>query len=268
MNDPNGLDRFWLDGKVCLVTGAARGIGKALAIALAQAGASAVGLIDIESEALSLTKKELSHAFPHMKISALPANVSIASEIHGAIDSFASENNRLDIACNNAGIIYSGTEEKYAAENASLEEWQRTIDVNLTGVFLCCQAEANWMLRNNYGKIINIASMSAHIVNHPQKHAAYHASKAGVLQLTRTLGAEWADKGIHVNCISPGYVETYQTSSKTRATRIERILETFDTSKEISNSRRIQGPLIFLASDASSFVYGAEIIVDGGFTLW
>eukprot|EP00871_Galdieria_phlegrea_P001111 jgi/Galph1/1/GphlegSOOS_G8.1 len=303
MNDPNGLDRFWLDGKVCLVTGAARGIGKALAIALAQAGASAVGLIDIESEALSLTKKELSHAFPHMKISALPARHLECLHCFRntrAIDSFASENNRLDskpsfkclffsqyviVACNNAGIIYSGTEEKYAAENASLEEWQRTIDVNLTGVFLCCQAEANWMLRNNYGKIINIASMSgkkfssftisiifsivfsAHIVNHPQKHAAYHASKAGVLQLTRSLGAEWADKGIHVNCISPGYVETYQTS-RPGLQELKEYWKRLTPAKRLATVEDIQGPLIFLASDASSFVYGAEIIVDGGFTLW
>ncbi|KAK4528111.1 hypothetical protein GAYE_SCF51G6045 [Galdieria yellowstonensis] len=263
----NVLDRFKLDGKIALVTGAAQGIGKALAIALAQAGAAAVGLLDLESETLRHTEKELNAHFSSTQILALVADVSNADQVNQAISQFASKFGRLDIACNNAGIVFSGTEDKYASENASVEQWKKTLDVDLTGVFICCQAEAKWMLPQQYGKIINTASMSAHIVNHPQKQAAYNAAKAGVVQLTRTLGAEWADRGVHVNCISPGYINTPITNTPALKSVMDYWIR-LTPANRLGEVEDLQGPVVFLASDASSFMFGGEIIPDGGFTLW
>eukprot|EP00871_Galdieria_phlegrea_P001390 jgi/Galph1/2251/GphlegSOOS_G929.1 len=263
----NVMDRFRLDGKIALVTGAAQGIGKALAVALAQAGAGAVCLIDLESDTLRHTEKELGAKFPKTEIIATAADVSNSAQITQAVNSFASKFGRLDIACNNAGIVFSGTESKYASEVAPLEQWKKTIDVDLTGVFLCCQAEAKWMLAQHSGKIINTASMSGHIVNHPQKQAAYNAAKAGVIQLTRTLGAEWADRGVHVNCISPGYINTNITNTPSLKEAMDYWIR-LTPANRLGTVEDLQGPVVFLASDASSFMYGGEIIVDGGFTLW
>jgi sorbose reductase len=200
---------------MCTIT-LCKGIGKNFAKTLAQAGAASVGIFDVDATGANDTCHQLQQEYPNTRFIPYAVDVARRESIHQAIDDFVDgqQDKRLDIACNNAAIIYSGTDAQYAAENASLEQWEKTIQVNLTGVFLCCQAEAKWMIPRKYGKIINIASMSGHIVNHPQKHVAYHTTKAGVVHLTKTLGAEWAEKGIHVNCISPGYMDTWQTSCK------------------------------------------------------
>jgi len=139
--------------------------------------------------------------------------------------------------------------------------------VNLDGVFFCCQAEAKHMLTKGYGKIINTASMSGTIVNHPQKQVAYNTSKAGVVHMTKTLGAEWASRGVNVNCISPGYVDTPLNQSESlmavralwiRDTPMNRLAEVDD----------LTGALIYLASPLSNYTTGCDLIVDGGFTVW
>ena len=170
---------------------------------------------------------------------------------------------KLDIFVNNAGICRN-----IKAEEMTLEEWQEVIDINLTGVFIGSQVAGKRMIEQGGGSIINIASMSGSIVNVPQPQCSYNASKAGVIHLTKSLASEWAKYNIRVNAISPGYMKTGMT---------EKTLET-DMAKDwwlrLTPMGRpglpceLGGAVVYLASDASSFMTGADLIIDGGYTVW
>ena len=150
-------------------------------------------------------------------------------------------------------------------------EWDRMLDVNLKGVFLCAQAEGQVMLRMGYGKIINTASMSAHIANMPQNQAAYNASKAGVLQLTRSLAAEWASRGVRVNSISPGYMRTELVNQFIQQPigrdKLPYWLERTPMGR-LGEVTDLQGAVVYLASEASDFMTGHDIVIDGGYCTW
>ncbi len=169
----------------------------------------------------------------------------------------------LDIAFNNAGINKNS-----AAEETPLEEWDQTFAVNLRGLFVCCQLEGRQMLKAGYGKIINTASMSSLIVPHPQKQAAYNTSKGGVVNLTRSLAAEWADRGVRVNCISPGIVRTpLIMNSPDLAPLVSRWLQDIPMGR-LCELEDLQGAAIYLASEMSDYMTGHNLVIEGGHTLW
>uniref|UniRef100_A0A8C3UDC4 Uncharacterized protein n=1 Tax=Catharus ustulatus TaxID=91951 RepID=A0A8C3UDC4_CATUS len=189
------LERLRLDGRVAYVTGGGQGIGRAFAHALGEAGAK-VAVVDLVLAKAEAVACELS--LKGIKSLALAADVSKPEDVQRMVDAIVARWGTVHIACNNAGINLNS-----ASEDTSLEEWDKTFNVNLRGLFLCCQAAGRIMLNQGYGKIINTASMASLIVPHPQKQLAYNASKAGVVKLTQTLGTEWIDRGVKVNCISP-----------------------------------------------------------------
>jgi len=168
----------------------------------------------------------------------------------------------LHIGVNNAGIVFHSN-----SEDTSEKEWGKTLDVNLTGVFYCCQAQAKHMLKMGRGSIINTASMSATIVNHPQRQVAYNTSKAGVVHMTKTLGTEWADRGVRVNSISPGYVDTALNRTEgLLAVRQMWIKET--PMQRLCDAKELVGGVLYLASPLATYTTGHDLIMDGGFTCW
>jgi NAD(P)-dependent dehydrogenase (short-subunit alcohol dehydrogenase family) len=257
------LERFRLDGRVALVTGAGSGIGRGFAHALGEAGA-AVAVVDMSAEHAQAVAAEL--ARNGIDSLALTTDVTRADQVRAMLDAVLARWGRLTIAVNNAGI---GAWQD--AETASEEHWDRVMDVNLKGVFLGAQAEGRAMLAAGYGKIINTASMSGHIVNTPQNQVAYNASKAGVLHLTRSLAAEWAPRGVRVNSISPGY---------TRTALVEHLLETPEGREmapqwlartpagRMGEVTDLQGAVVYLAAEASDFMTGHDLVIDGGYCLW
>jgi len=253
------LTKFCLDGQVALVTGGGQGIGRALSHALGEAGCKVV-VADLELQRAETVAAELE--VKGIKSLALKVDVSNKKDVEEMVQKVLAKFGDLDIACNNAGIVFHSN-----SEDTSEQEWNRTLGVNLNGVFFCCQAEAQHMLKKGYGKIINTASMSATIVNHPQRQVAYNTSKAAVVHMTKTLGTEWADRGVRVNCISPGYVDT--PLNRTEGLMAVRELWIKDTPMgRLAEVDDLTGAVIYLASPLSDYVTGHDMIIDGGFTCW
>ena len=250
------LERFSLAGRTALVTGGGQGIGQALAHGLAEAGAD-VAILDVNEETACAVAAEI--AALGRRSLALRTDVTVRSEVEAAIEAILADWGRLDIGVNNAGIGWAD------AEAMTEEDWDRVVAVNLRGVFLCAQAEGRAMLAQGYGKIINTASMSARIVNRPQNQVAYNASKAGVVQLTRSMAAEWAARGVRVNAISPGYTRTALVGQV--AHLVPGWLEDIPMGR-MAEVTDLQGAVVYLASEASDYVTGHDLVIDGGFTLW
>lgn len=253
------LDRFRLDGKTALVTGGGQGIGQAFAHALAEAGAD-VAIVDINPETAEKVATEI-RALGRRSL-AIVADVTKADDVQRMVDTVMEAWGKLDIGVNNAGVGSWAN-----AEDMSEAEWDRVISVNLKGVFLCAQAEARVMIPRRSGKIINTASMSGTIVNRPQNQVAYNASKAGVIHLTRSLAAEWAKYGICVNSISPGYTRTPLVESPQVAHMVPGWLELIPLGR-MAEVTDLQGAVVYLASPASDYVTGHDLVIDGGYTVW
>jgi NAD(P)-dependent dehydrogenase (short-subunit alcohol dehydrogenase family) len=250
------LSLFDLTGKKALVTGAAVGIGRGSAVALARAGAD-VAIVDLNRAAGEKTAAEI-RALGRESLF-VPCDVTRRDQVQQMVGRVAERFGRLDVAVNNAGLGILGADEEIAQD-----AWDKVIAVNLTGVFLCAQAEAQQMLRQKpvEGKIINIASMSATISN---CNASYNASKAGVVQMTRMLAAEWGKYNINVNCLSPSYVLTPMHASTPVVVR-QRIRELTPLG-HVERPEDLYGAVIFLAAAASNYVTGLDLMVDGGHTL-
>ena len=246
---------FSIQGKKAVVTGAGQGIGKVLALALAEAGCD-ISIIDINLENAIMVVADIEKM--GRKALALEADVTRAAEMKKAFEDIAREFGRLDICVNNAGLCINE-----AAEETPEEHYDQVVDTNLKGVFLCCQEAAKIMIPQKSGSIINIASMSGTISNFPQKHAHYNASKAGVILLSKSLAVEWAQYSIRVNTISPGYTRTELTGA---SEHLWSQWEALIPMKRLAEPKELIGSAIYLASDASSYTTGSDIIVDGGYT--
>lgn len=257
------LERFRLDGRVAFVTGGGQGIGRAFAHALGEAGA-AVAVVDISAGHAEAVAAELDAK----GIDALPlvADVSQPDQVNAMVAAVLARWGKLTIGVNNAGIGLWAD-----AEAMTVEEWDRVIALNLRGVFLCAQAAGRAMLAAGYGKIINTASMSGSIVNTPQNQVAYNASKAGVIQLTRSLAAEWARRGVRANSISPGYTRTLLVDNLLATPAGQSMTPTWLSMTPMGRMGEVtdlQGAVVYLASEASDFMTGHDLVIDGGYSVW
>ncbi len=250
------LNLFDLSGKKALVTGGSVGIGKACATALAMAGAD-VAIVDIDEP----TGIKTAERIRELGVSSIFVKCDVTSkeQVQAMVATVVDTFGRIDIGINNAGIAILGGDEE-------LEQpaWDKVIDVNLTGAWLCAQAEAQQMIKQGPegGKIINTASMSAKIAN---CNASYDASKAGIAHMTRTLAAEWGRFNINVNCFSPSYILSPMHASTPLEAR-QRIRELTPLGY-MERPEDLYGAIIFLASEASNYITGHDLLVDGGHTL-
>lgn len=251
---------FDLDGRVALVTGAGSGIGQRIALGFAQCGADVACLDRRTDGGLEETLALIGAA--GRKAVAVAADVTSKAAMTDAVARTEAELGALSIALNAAGIANANP-----AEEMEEEQYQTLMDINMKGVFLSCQAEANAMLRHGKGSIINIASMSGVIVNKGLDQVHYNASKAGVIHMSKSMAMEWVGRGVRVNSISPGYTATPMN------TRPEMVHQTKEFEAQTPMGRmasvdEMVGPAVFLASDAASFCTGIDLLVDGGFCCW
>jgi len=247
-----------LEGKVAIVTGAARGIGREIARGYAEAGARLV-LADLDLPAAEAVACELRER--GTEALSLAVDVSDSAQVDRMVERTVEQFGRLDIGVNNAGIcVLQGLTE------TSDEQWRRVMSVNLDGVFYCSRAEARQMIALDIqGSIINMASMSGLIVNHPQHQSAYNASKAAVIHFTRSIAAELAPHSIRANAVSPGYVDT---DEKGEYAHLHPTIERDTPMGRLGRPEEMRGVFLFLASEASSYMTGSNLVIDGGFTAW
>jgi NAD(P)-dependent dehydrogenase (short-subunit alcohol dehydrogenase family) len=249
------LDKFKLDGKVALVTGAGSGLGQAMAVALAEAGAD-VALAGRRAEALVETERRISAT--GRKVLAVPADVSNSGDVKNLIAECESKLGPIDVLVNGAGV-FSGYDTLELAE----DEWRRIIDINLTGTFLCCQAVGEGMVSRGRGSIVNVATFLGDRAQRPAR-AAYNASKAGIAALSRALSVEWGSRGVRVNCISPGAHRTPMLAPGLANPGAEAWLNEKTILGRVGEPEDIAGLCVFLASEASSYITGVNIYEDGG----
>jgi NAD(P)-dependent dehydrogenase (short-subunit alcohol dehydrogenase family) len=252
------MDKFSLRGKVALITGGNRGIGRAIALGFAEAGA-ALAIVARDEEKSQETLAELrglgSDAI------AVKADVTRRTDLEAMLTTVTSRLGPVDALVNNAGIGFH-------ADALAMDdyEWRRVFDINLDAVLMASQIVGRQMVTRKTGSIVNIGSISGFIVNRPQWHSPYGVSKAAVHHLTKSLAAEWASKGVRVNAIAPGYVKTEIASTEYEDYRHywkdEVPMQRYATPDEIAPTA------LLLASDAGSFITGSVFTVDGGYTLW
>ncbi len=247
------LDAFRLDGKVAVVTGGNRGLGRAFAAALGQAGAR----VAIAARDSGLTRD----VAQELGVLGVDADVTDRGSVEAMLERVTSQLGPVDVLVNNAGTCFHRP-----ALEVPAEEWRQVFDVNVDGLWHCSQVVGAQMVDRATGVIVNIGSISALIVNRPQMQPAYNASKAAVHQLTKSLAAEWAPHGVRVNALAPGYVKTEMAPVEDPRFKPRWVddapMQRYAVPDELGPS------LVYLASPASSFMTGSVLVVDGGYTLW
>jgi NAD(P)-dependent dehydrogenase (short-subunit alcohol dehydrogenase family) len=252
------MSRFDLTGRSAVVTGATRGLGRAFARALAEAGADIV-VVGRDEVAAAEVEKELAEI--GRRSCTVIADITSRPEVERVLAMAVERFGAVDVLVNNAGACIHRP-----ALEVTDEEWRQVLDVNLDALWTACQVFGRHMVERRRGSIVNVGSISAQIVNRPQWQPAYNASKAAVHQLTRSLAAEWAPYGVRINALAPGYIKTAMAPVDDPRFRQHWIddapMQRYGTPDEL-------GPaMVFLASDASSFVTGSVLVADGGYTVF
>ncbi len=252
----NALDRFSLTDRVAVVTGGTRGLGAGFARALGDAGA-VVALVGRDADAAGTVLQSL--ADEGIRAHFIHADVTDPASVQRVLDTTLETFGRVDVLVNNAGACVHAP-----ALDVTPEDWRSVMDVNLDAVWSCSQVFGRHFVAQGSGSIVNIGSMSGMIVNRPQWQPAYNASKAAVHHLTRSLAAEWGPHGVRVNALAPGYIKTDMSPVDDPAFRQHWIddapMRRYGTVEELAPA------VVFLASDASSFVTGSVLVADGGYT--
>ncbi|KAI9278479.1 hypothetical protein BDA99DRAFT_549587 [Phascolomyces articulosus] len=263
----NVFEQMLLRGKVAVVTGGARGLGYEMMLALAEAGAE-IACIDILKETAIESAAKISKEC-QVKGTGWQCDVSDEDQVITVFQDIVQQHAHIDVLVTAAGINKNGTAFDYTGKDI-----RKIFDVNVIGTFFCMQQAAKHMVKaGNGGSIISVASMSAHIYNNPQIHSPYNASKAAVLQLSRCLSCEWGPHNIRVTTISPGYFATEMTNKliNEMGLSVEDTVRTWKSEAplgRVGKPHELKGTVVFLASDASSFCTGTEILVEGGATIW
>jgi NAD(P)-dependent dehydrogenase (short-subunit alcohol dehydrogenase family) len=252
------LSQFNLKGDTAIVTGGGQGLGRELALGLAEAGADVV-ILQRHLEVAQKTAGDIQDL--GRKSIALEVDVSDPNHVQEMVKTVKKEFGKIDILINNAGV--AGW---VRAEEMTFEEWNRVVNINLGGVFLMCQSVGREMIRQKKGSIINISSISGFIANHPQEQSHYNASKGGVNTLTKCLAYEWAKHNIRVNAIAPGFVATPML--KEAGKEYLNQWASLNVQKRIGDPAELKGAAVFLASQAASYITGHVLVVDGGYLIW
>lgn len=252
------LKTFDLSGKVAVVTGANTGLGEAFAQALADVGAHV---------AVAARNRERSESVANGIAAAggraivVEVDVTQPTQVERMAAEVTERLGPIDILINNAGVCYHGP-----AAEVPRDEWLNVFDVNVHGLWYCAQTIGRQMIERRSGVIVNVGSISAMIVNRPQMQPAYNASKAAVHQLTRSLAAEWASRNVRVNAIAPGYVKT--TMAPVDLPEFRRNWIEDAPMQRYALPEELGPTIVYLASDASRFMTGSVLVIDGGYTLW
>jgi NAD(P)-dependent dehydrogenase (short-subunit alcohol dehydrogenase family) len=246
---------FSFKGQTALVTGSARGLGREIALALARHGASLVLADKVFPDETAGEIEKIGG-----KVLALTVDIAVEADVREMVRRAVDHFQRIDLLVNNAGISQLNFR---PTEGTPIQEWQTIIDVNLTGTFLCCREVGRQMIHQGGGVIINITSTAG--FNGIPRAAAYCASKAGIILLTKSLAVEWAGKNVRVNAIAPHYLETDLTRSLRESSKIYEGIVRQIPLKRFAKPKELIGTILLLASPASSYLTGSIIAVDGGF---
>jgi NAD(P)-dependent dehydrogenase (short-subunit alcohol dehydrogenase family) len=249
---------FELEGETAIVTGGGQGLGREISIAFAEAGADVV-VLQRNLDVAEKTAREIRET--GKEAIALKVDVSNEGDVEQMVKTVMDKFGKIDILVNNAGV--AGW---VAAEEMSLEEWNRVIGINLTGVFLGCRHVGKEMIKQKKGSIINISSISGFIANHPQKQCHYNSAKGGVNTLTKCLAYEWAEHNIRVNAIAPGFIGTPML--KAAGEEMLKTWASLNVQKRIGDPAELKGAALFLASKAGSYLTGQVLVADGGYMIW